>query len=306
MEKNPLNLTGVLPPVTSPFDERGDLDLEGLERNIGRYNAAGLAGYLAFGSNGEAVHLTPEERSQVIATIRRAAAPGLSVIAGVNELSTRAAIAASRRAADAGADAVLVITPYFYKASMTQDVLQSFFVEVAAASTLPVLVYNIPQNTGVVTAPETLATLAEHTNVVGVKDSSGNLGALADTVRLAPADFKVLVGSAGTFYPSLLMGAAGAILAVACVAPQACVEIHRAAAGGDHDRARELQQRLTPLAQLVTTGLGVAGLKAALDLAGFAGGAPRGPLRPVGVAERRRLAAEMKRSGFFPELRPPG
>ncbi len=304
MSKTEFKLSGVLPPITTPFDDQGDLDLDALARNVERYNGAGLAGYLAFGSNGESVHLTASERRQVLETLRRTAAPGLAVIAGVNELSTRAALAAIREAAAAGADAALVITPYFYKSAMTQDLLRGYFLEVAAASPLPVLAYNVPQNTGVVIAPATIAAVSEHAKVIGVKDSAGDLGALAETVRLTSDGFDVLVGNAGIFYPSLTMGVAGAVLAVACVAPEACVELYGAFAAGDHGRARDIQQRLAPLARMVTVELGVSGLKASLDLAGFYGGPPRSPLRPVGVAGRRRLAAEMKQTGFFEELHP--
>ena len=302
MSVSSLDLRGVLPPITTPFDAHGEVDLDALARNVERYEEVALRGYVAFGSNGEAVHLTAAERLRVLETLRRRAAPGKVIVAGVNELSTRAAVEATRRAAGAGADAALVITPYFYKGAMTQDLLRRFFLEVAASSPLPVLVYNVPQNTGVVIEPATVAALAEHDRILGVKDSSGNLAALAETVRRAPAGFQVLVGNAGIFYPSLAMGAAGAVLAVACLAPGPCVELHRAAAAGDHDQARDLQQRLAPIARMVTVELGVAGLKAALDLAGFAGGAPRGPLRPVGSAGRRRLAEEMERSGLFTDL----
>lgn len=294
-----LRLTGILPPITTPFDAEGDLDTGALAANVERYNETGLAGYLAFGSNGEAVHLSADECHRVLETLSRTAATGRAVVAGVNEQSTAAAIEATRRAADAGAGAALVITPYFYKSAMTQDVLRHFFEEVADASPLPVLAYNVPQNTGVTLAPCTLGKLARHQNLIGVKDSSGNQGALSDTVRRTPDDFTVLVGNAGILYPALMMGAAGGILAVACVAPEACVELYRAATGGDHDRARELQHRLAPLAGLVTAELGVPGLKAAAGLAGLAGGPPRAPLRPIDRKQRQRLAAVMRDSGFF-------
>ena len=304
-KRNGLRLTGILPPITTPFDPAGAFDPGALAANVERYGEAGLAGYLAFGSNGEAVHLTDGERLRVLEALRRAAAPDRLVVAGVNEQSTAAAIEATRRAAGAGAGAALVITPYFYKSAMNQEVLRGFFEDVADASPVPVLVYNIPQNTGVTIAPATLAELAAHPNLIGVKDSSGNLAALSETVRLAPEGFNVLVGSAGILYPALSMGASGAVLAVACIAPEACVEIYRAVSAGDHDRARELQQRLSPLASLVTAGLGVAGLKAAADLAGLAGGPPRPPLRPVVAGEREHLAAVMRASGFFDQLAAP-
>lgn len=296
------HLAGILPPLTTPFDDRGEIDLGAFAANVERYNETGLAGYVAFGSNGEAVHLTAEERRRVLATLRAAAAPGKTVVAGVNELSTRAAVAAVREAADAGADAVLVVTPYFYKGAMKQDVLRAFFVEVAAASPVPVLLYNVPQNTGVALEPATISELAGEANVAGVKDSAGNFAALADTLRLVPPGFDVVVGNAGILYPALAMGAAGAILAVACVAPEATVELYEAVRAGSHERARELQRALAPVATLVTSGLGVAGLKAALDAAGYAGGAPRRPLRPVGAGPRERLVAAMEASGLFPAL----
>src|SRR5467141_227508 len=144
-----IKLNGILPPVTTPFNERGDVDYAALSSNIARYNETGLVGYVALGSNGEAVHLTADERRRVIETVKRAATSDHIIVAGVNELSTRAAIEAAQAAADLGADTVLVVTPYYYKSSMTQEALARHFTEVADRSPLPVLIYNVPQNTGV-------------------------------------------------------------------------------------------------------------------------------------------------------------
>jgi 4-hydroxy-2-oxoglutarate aldolase len=296
------HLNGILPPLTTPFDGGGNIDYEALRANVERYNEAGLAGYVALGSNGEAVHLTQDERSGVIETIRRHASPAHTVIAGVNEFSTRAAINGARNASAAGADAALVITPYFYKSQMTQGLLAAFFAEVADASPIPVLVYNVPQNTGVVIEPATIAKLAAHGNIIGVKDSSGNMGAICETLRLAPAGFKVMVGNGGILYPSLLMGAAGAILGVACAAPRACVEVYEAARAGDHARARELQNRLSPLSHIVTAGLGVPGLKAAMDMTGLMGGAARAPLMPLSDSDAARVKAVVRGTGLFPDF----
>ncbi|HEX8088607.1 MAG TPA: dihydrodipicolinate synthase family protein [Blastocatellia bacterium] len=296
------HLNGILPPLTTPFDEGGDVDYEALRANIKRYNVAGLAGYVALGSNGEAVHLTQDERARVIETIRRHASPAHVVIAGVNEFSTRAAINGARNAASAGADATLVITPYFYKSQMTQGLLAGFFAEVADASPIPVLVYNVPQNTGVVIEPATIARLAAHENIIGVKDSSGNMGAICETLRLAPAEFKVMVGNGGILYPSLLMGATGAILGVACAAPRACVEVYEAARAGDHARARELQNRISPLSHIVTAGLGVPGLKAAMNMTGLRGGVARPPLAPLSDSEAARVKAVVRETGLFPDF----
>ena len=295
-------LNGILPPVTTPFNERGDVDYSALSSNIARYNETGLKGYVPLGSNGEAVHLTPGERRQVIETVKRAALTDHTIVAGVNELSTRAAIEAARAAADCGADAVLVVTPYFYKSSMTQERLVLHFTEVADHSPLPVLIYNVPQNTGVVIESATIAALGAHQNIIGVKDSSGNMGAISETIRLAPDGIAVMVGNGGIVYPSLAMGARGAILGVACAAPRACVELYEAAKAGDHSRARELQNRIAMLSNIVTAGLSVPGLKAAMEMLGLAGGFPRAPLSPSSSADKEKIKAVIRKTGLFPEI----
>ena len=297
-----LRFNGVLPPVTTPFNLGGDVDYGALSSNIARYNDTGLKGYVPLGSNGEAVHLSPVERKQVIETVKLTATSDHTVVAGVNELFTRSAIEAARAAADSGADAVLVITPYFYKSSMTQERLVRHFIEVADNSPVPVLLYNVPQNTGVVMDSATIASLAAHQNIVGAKDSAGNMGAISETIRLAPDGFSVMVGNGGIVYPSVAVGATGAILGVACAAPKACVELYEAAKSGDHGRARDLQNRIAPLSQIVTAGLSVPGLKAAMDIIGFAGGVPRAPLTSVSHEEREKIREVIRRTGLFPEI----
>jgi 4-hydroxy-2-oxoglutarate aldolase len=297
-----IKLNGILPPVTTPFNERGDVDYQALASNIARYNETGLAGYVALGSNGEAVHLAPDERRRVIETVKRAAASSHTIIAGVNELSTRGAVEAARAAAECGAEAVLVATPYYYKSSMTQEALARHFTEVADRSPLPVLIYNVPQNTGVVIESATIAALASHQNIIGVKDSAGNMGAIAETIRRSPASFAVMAGNGSILYPSLVMGATGAVLGVACVAPRPCVELFEAHMAGDHARARELQNRIAPLSQIVTAGLSVPGLKASMEMLGYASGFPRAPLLPVSASDRERIKAVIRETGLFPEI----
>jgi 4-hydroxy-2-oxoglutarate aldolase len=185
---------------------------------------------------------------------------------------------------------------------MTQTALAEHFKTVADASPIPIFIYNVPQNTGVVIDPATIISLAEHPNIVGVKDSSGNFGAMAETIRGVPEGFNVMIGNGGILYPSLAMGATGAILAVACAAPHACVELYDAASAGDTTAARDLQNKLAPLSQVVTAGLGVAALKAAMALNGFVGGQPRAPLAPLSEAERERVCAVMRDTGLFPEM----
>jgi 4-hydroxy-2-oxoglutarate aldolase len=220
----------------------------------------------------------------------------------VNELSTRAAIEAAREAADCGADAVLVVTPYFYKGSMTQERLSRHFTEVADHSPLPLLIYNVPQNTGVVIESGTIAALGAHQNIIGVKDSAGNMGAISETIRLAPDGFSVMVGNGGIVYPALTMGATGGILGVACAAPRACVDLYEATKAGDHTRARDLQHRIAPLSHIVTAGLSVPGLKAAMEILGLAGCVPRAPLSAVNDSEKEKIRAVIRKTGLFPEI----
>jgi 4-hydroxy-2-oxoglutarate aldolase len=297
-----IRLNGILPPLTTPFDAEGNLDLESLANNVSRFNEMGLAGYVALGSNGETVHLTADERVRVIKTIKKAVRARMTIIAGVNEFSARAAIESARAASDAGADAALVITPFFYKSLMTHAALLGYFTEVADNSPIPVLIYNVPQNTGVVIEAATVQSLAAHENIVGIKDSSGNMGAISETIQRAPSDFNVMVGNGGILYPSLTMGARGAVLAVACAAPRACVDLYQAVEAGDHARARDLQNRIAPLSQIVTAGLGVPGLKAAMEMAGFIGGMSRSPLAPLSAAEREKVRNVMRDTGLFPDV----
>jgi 4-hydroxy-2-oxoglutarate aldolase len=291
-----------MPPLTTPFAGDGSLDLGALRANVARYDETGLAGYVALGSNGEAVHLSSRERGQVIETIKQSATSEHTIIAGVNELSTRAAIEASRAAAGSGAEAVLVITPYFYKSAMTDAALTRFFTDVADASPIPVLIYNVPQNTGVVIESATIAALSAHQNIAGVKDSSGNMGAISETIRRTPSTFAVMTGNGGILYPSLAMGARGGVLGVACAAPRACVDIFEAVKAGDHAKARELQKRLAPLSHAVTAQFGVPGLKAAMDMTGLAGGESRAPLMGVSDADRDEIKTVLRETGLFPEL----
>jgi 4-hydroxy-2-oxoglutarate aldolase len=286
-------LRGVMLPFTTPFGAGGGVDAAALRANIRRWNETGVTGYVALGSTGERAHLDERERMEVVESARQSVPRTLTFVVGVGEQGTRGTTAEARRAAGAGADALLVLTPHFYRAAMSQEALAEHFNAVADASPVPLILYNIPQNTGVALAPETVALLSKHANISGIKDSSGDMVNLSEMLRLAgdrPDDFAILVGHAGVFYASLCAGARGAILAAGCAAPRLCVAIYEAVSAEDHARARELQKRLAPLARAVTTRFGVGGLKAALDLAGYAGGAVRAPLRQPGEEARREIA----------------
>jgi 4-hydroxy-2-oxoglutarate aldolase len=284
-----LNLSGIYPPIATPFTN-GDVDYAGLEHNVARWMQTGLRGLLALGSNGEAAFVDEDEAESIIATVREGVPRDRVLLAGTGRQSTRATIAATQRAAKAGADAVLVLTPFYFKSQMTHDALVTHYRAVADASPVPVLLYNFTNVTAMNMLPDTVAALSTHPNIVGIKDSNGDVGQVAAIVARTPAAFAVVVGSAATLYPSLVVGAAGAIVAVANVVPEICVELYTLARAGKHDEAKALQRRLTPLAAAVTGGFGIPGLKLAMEMAGYVGGDVRGPLRPAKPEARDVIA----------------
>lgn len=272
---------GVFTPIVTPFDGGDRLDEAGLRRNVQRWMSTPLTGLVALGSNGEAPQLDDDEADRVVEVVRAAVPPDRTLIAGTGRESTKATIAATRRAAAAGVDAVLVRTPAFFKAQMTTDVMVRHYSAVADASPVPVLLYNVTMYTGVTLQSDAVERLAQHPNIVGMKESGSDIGQIAEYVARTPDDFTILAGSATTFFHALCAGCDGAILAVASLLPDACVLLRDLVAQSRLAEARDLQQRLTPLARLVGSVHGVAGLKAALDLLGFAGGSPRPPLQPA-------------------------
>jgi 4-hydroxy-2-oxoglutarate aldolase len=296
------DLRGVLLPFPTPFnDGDGDADMRALRENILQWGAAEIDGYVALGSTGERVHLDEHEYLNVIEAARGAAQESSSFIVGAGQQSTRATINEVRSVAEAGADAMLVITPHFYRAEMTQNVLIKHYMTVADASPVPVLLYSVPHLTNVAIQPETIARLSEHENIVGVKDSSGDILALAETVRLVPDDFAVLTGNGAALYPALCVGAWGGILAIGCIAPRLAVEIYEAFQVGEHERARVLQQTLTKLTRGVLGRYGISGLKAALDMLGYTGGHARAPLQDANEEARREIKQVLKETGLLKE-----
>jgi 4-hydroxy-2-oxoglutarate aldolase len=293
------SLSGVLLPFPTSFDLNVDMDAPALRRNVSQWNETGINGYVTLGSTGERVHLDERECLEVIETARASVPENLAFIVGAGQQSTRASIDEVRRVAEAGADAVLVITPNFYRAEMTHNVLAEHYVAVADASLVPVLLYSVPHLTNVALAPETIARLSEHENIVGVKDSSGDVLALAETIRLVPDDFAVLTGNGSALYPALCVGAKGGILAIGCIAPRLAVAIYEAFEAGEHQHAREMQASLTIATRGVLGRYGIGGLKAALDMLGYAGGPVRAPLQDANEEARREIAKVLKEAGLL-------
>ena len=278
----PLNLRGVFAPLATVFGSAsGDVNPAAMAANVTRLMRTKLAGVLALGSNGETPMLDDDESDRVVAGVRVVVPRDRTFLVGAGKESTRGTIQAARRFAQLGADAVLVRPPFYYKAQMTPDALSSHFRAVADASPVPVLLYNLPGTTGFTLTPSVVAALAEHPNVVGLKETSPELERLGTFTALGAGRLHVLSGWAPVLYPAMSAGATGGILAIANVLPDECAELYEAAAAGRHDEALRRQRALTPLAQLVSSVHSVAGLKHALDLIGHHGGPVRPPLLPA-------------------------
>jgi 4-hydroxy-2-oxoglutarate aldolase len=288
---------GVFTPIVTPFLEDGSIDEGGLRRNVSRWMATPLTGLVVLGSNGEAPQLEDAEADRVIEIVRGSVPGGRPLIAGTGRESTQATIAATRRAAAAGADAALVRTPSFFKSQMTTGVFVRHYTAVADASPIPVLLYNVSMFTGVNLAPDAVATLASHPNIVGMKESGSDIGLIAEFIAQTPDDFVVLAGSAATLFHALAAGCDGAILALASLLPGEVVEMETLVSGGRLAEARALQRRLMPLARSVGGLHGVPGLKAALELMGFAAGPPRPPLLPVAPQTVQLLRTQLDTLG---------
>jgi 4-hydroxy-2-oxoglutarate aldolase len=288
-----MNLSGIFPALTTPFGSDGSVSLSGLKHNILQYNQTGLSGYVAIGSTGESVLLTSAEVEGVLATVKESAAKGKTLIAGTGAESTAETIVRTKRAAAIGYDVALVKTPYYYKPSYKPEVLIAHYRRVADESPIPVMLYSVPQFTGIALEPPEIAALAEHPNIIGIKDSSGNVQRVAETIATVPSAFQVLVGSASTVYPSLTIGARGGILALASALPEKCVALFELVRQGHHEKACELQSLLARASKLMVSEGGIAGVKYAMDQRGYRGGLPRLPLLPLHDEQKKRLSELM-------------
>jgi len=288
-----MDLSGVYPALTTPFAADGSVSLSDLKYNIERYNSTGLAGYVVIGSTGESVLLSRSETESILATVKEAAGQGKRLIAGTGAESTAETIERTKRAAELGYHFALVKTPYYYKPAYRPEVLIAHYRRVADASPIPILLYSVPIFTGVTLEAPEVATLSEHPNIVGIKDSSGHVMRVGEMVATAQPDFQVLTGSAPTLLAGLTVGAKGAILALASGLPEKCIELFELARAGNIERARELQNVVLKISKVVASEHAIAGLKFLMDKRGYRGGIPRQPLVPISEAYKQRIVESL-------------
>ncbi|HUL17058.1 MAG TPA: 4-hydroxy-tetrahydrodipicolinate synthase [Terriglobales bacterium] len=284
-----MDFSGIYPALTTPFASDGEVDLQALRQNVSRYNQTAVSGYVVLGSTGESVMLSATEGEAILAAVRDSAAPGKRMIAGTGAESTAETIRKTKKAASLGYEAALVKTPYYYKPFYKAEAMIAHYRAVADSSPIPVLLYNIPQFTGIALETPEILTLSKHPNILGIKDSSGDVRRLSEVVGGAHGEFQVFTGSASVVFPSLMMGARGAILALAAALPEACAALYRLFLQKRLDEARQLQSRLLLASKIIVSEAGIPGVKHAMDLCGYYGGPPRLPLQPVSEGSRKKI-----------------
>jgi len=290
-------LSGVFAPLTTPFDEQGNILLGKMASNIQKLNGSRLRGYLVLGTNGEFRSLSTSEQMEVLKAVVKTASPDKTIMAGTGAESTKVSIDLCHQAADIGAHYGSLITPFFFAKKMSDHALINHFVQVAEKSPIPVLLYNNPGVTGITISTTVVKEVSSHPKIVGMKDSSpGNLSAY---ILSANPGFCLLAGSANFFFTALLMGAVGGVLSLANAFPEPCCKLYEIGVGGKLEEGRELQFYLMKVNQLVSGKFGVAGVKTAMDFVGFYGGPTRAPLAPLTADEKKKLREELMAVGFL-------
>ncbi len=285
-----MKLQGIFPPITTPFDYSGNILKAKVQHNVEKWNRTALSGYVVCGSTGESVYLTSEEKILLWELVAQYADSSKLLLAGTGVESVRETVTLTNRAAEIGYKAAMVRTPHYYKNVLNKPESQLlYFRSVADQAKIPIMIYNWPQATGVDIAPEAVAQLSEHPNIIAIKESSGNIEKVMQMIRECKPGFQVLVGSAPTIWPSFSVGAVGAVLAFANAAPYATITVWEAYRTRDFEAAADWQARIARAAQLVTTKYGIPGLKYAMDLNGYYGGPPRLPLTPICPKAQREI-----------------
>jgi 4-hydroxy-2-oxoglutarate aldolase len=284
-------ISGIFPALTTPYEADGSVSLSGLRQNIARYNQTAIAGFVVLGSTGESVLLGREEADSILVAAKETSIDEKVLIAGTGAESTVETIARTKRAASLGYQVALVKTPYYYKPAYRAETYIQYYRAVADASPIPILLYSVPIFTGITLETPEILELSRHSNILGIKDSSGVIQRVAEVVGSAPATFHVLTGGAAVVYPALSVGARGAILALADAFPEKCAELYHLVQSGQHDRARTLQLLLALASKRILSEGSIAGLKYAMDLRGYRGGLPRLPLLPLKEEKKAGIAS---------------
>jgi 4-hydroxy-2-oxoglutarate aldolase len=284
-----MDLNGIFPALTTPYSADGSVSPVGVKLNISLYNKTAVAGYVALGSTGEAVMLDRDEADSVLTAVREAAVPEKILIAGTGAEPTAETIARTKRAAVFGYQIALVKTPYYYKPFYRPEVYIQHYRAVADASPIPILLYSVPMFTGITLETSEILALSEHPNILGIKDSSGSIQRIVELVATAPKAFQVLTGGAAVLFPALVVGARGAILALADAFPEKCAELHQLVRKGNHQEAKELQFLLAQASKRILSENGIAGLKYAMEIRGYHGGNPRLPLLPLQEENKKSI-----------------
>ncbi|NXJ83548.1 HOGA1 protein, partial [Trogon melanurus] len=295
-----IDLRGIFPPLTTPFSPTQEVDYAQLEGNLRRYTSIPFRGLVVMGSNGEYPYLEPSERLDVVSCVRRALPRDRLLLAGSGCESTQATIKLTVGMAEAGADVALVVTPCYYRGSMTNAALVQHYTEVADASPIPVVLYSIPANTGLDLPLEAVLTLAQHPNIVGIKDSGGDITRMGLMVhKTQQEDFQVLAGSAGFLLASYALGASGGVCALANILGSPLCQLDGLCREGRWQEARDLQHRLIEPNTAVTRRFGIPGLKKAMEWFGYYGGPCRAPLAPLSLSQVEELRSTFSTNGWL-------
>ena len=289
---------GIFAPIATAFDASGEVDYSTFAENTVSFGATKLSGLVVLGSNGEFTLLSHEEKVKLVETARNHLPAGKMVIAGTGCESFRETLQLTKECASVGADVALVVTPNYYKKDMNEAALEKFYTMLADASPIPVMIYNMPGNSGVNVPSSLTLKLAAHPNITGIKDSGGNIVQISEVLAKAPAGFSVFAGSGSYLLATLMLGGVGGTLAVANVVPDYCAGIQENFEKGDLEKARKMQLALLPLNAAVTSRFGIGGMKAAMDMVGFKGGLPRLPILPAGEETKKEIARILKELGI--------
>ena len=292
-------LKGIYTPIVTPFAEDESIDYGKLKHNLDKLSKTGLDGIVVLGSNGEFVYLSHKEKLELIEFCVANFTKDKNIIVGTSYDSTIETISFCKEAAVLGAKAALILPPHYYKGNMNEDILYKHFVDVADESPIPVMLYNMPGNTGINMSAKLIAKLAKHPNIVGIKDTSGNIVQLSEIIRDTDEDFIVFAGNAGYLLPALTVGARGATVALGNILPDECCELVSLFKQSKHEEAKELQLKLIEINFIVTGGMGVPALKAGMDMLGYQGGIPRRPLRPLEEDKKAVVKAALEKLGVL-------